>query len=704
MALALRDLKSASSRGEQPTADEVQATVQRLTDLHRRRTDVDFEMTQLLWCDHAVPLPADVAKTKPTEVHAMLGWKQAGLVLGVMSNQRPTLKVATQRRGQTKQDEAESMAGYANKSPHMIERQSGEKTFELKTIDQLVYGRGVVALEPLTGQYKGAPTRDTYKGNDDAYLKDLSQWKAKQGTQTGRLPVLRRHVSATNFYAIENPEEGGLTVTAEKRIRYLRDLKADPRYRDHLGGIGDWYDKLASGNQRVADLVQCGLWIVQDKDWCSYALLPLSFTDNDQADDQIASYAWGLQQSLGAQLIYQHPNRLGRPNYVVTPGLPSPTADPARKQRGIFYDARHLMREVCETLTIRSIRLRNNAFPAWIFIEGPQRQNETDVLPAPQSPEQRQVKLARGNGMVTKFYNGTLQQVLETGTPDEQPHLDDIGRRADSLMLSDEILSGGASGYEYNSLRNTIMARLNPILRGQEVAAVREFEMEWDWLAVMGESASVSAIESNGAATYTLDPRETDFEDLVIEAEFELERPEDDQAKAQLVKTYVEAGIYDMQTAREKVLKETNHKEIDFRRALEAFKQDPAYQQAIKQRAARDAGILLDQQAAQDQAPPGLEQLLEVSKPLLQALGNLVAQNPAAPGAQRVMQAMQKAGMAGQQPQSNSPAPPPAAGGQVAAPPAAMLPAPPPALGVGGGRAAGQAVQAGGPNMTGGFA
>lgn len=697
-----RTTKQQSRRPAAPSQAAVIDTVRRFQDYYSRRDEVDAEAELLLWCEHPISLPPDVAKANPPVTHAALLQRQVGLVLGVLSNQRPTLKVGSLLRGQTRQEQAEGIAGFANRYGPLNERQAGteEGYYLLKTVDQLAFGRGVTAVEPMTRQYATAPRKDSYD-TADAYRTAVDRWKRQQGTGTGHSPILLRHVPARSFYHFSSPEMGGMYVSAERRVRTLRDLLADDRYTLNLGKFQDWYDQQSDTNRRAADLVQVALWIVQDREWCSYLLDP-TLTDTDPTNDQLSTYAWGMQ-SLGATLVYQHPNRLGRPNYVITPGLPSPSRDPARRFRGIGYDARWLMRRICEVLTIRGIRTRDNAFPAWLGIRGNTNPNGQEVEPEPMAPEKRKVQLARGNGQITILDNITLQQMLSSGGQDEIPFKEELERHANDLMLPDAILQGAASGYEYNSLRNTVMSRLNPVLKGQEAASLAEFHMTWQWLAVMGESASVSAIEKDGAATYTVDPNEVAWEDLVVESELELERPEDESAQIQKVNEAVQGRVMSMKRARSRYMKIEDSNQEDFQIALEEYMRDPANMDAIKQRAAKEAGLILDQQAAAAQAPPDLAALLQLSAPLLKALAMLA--QPGQPGYQAIQAAMQKSSMQPPQNGGGAPGAPPASGA-----PAAQQPTPqaaPPVMGppgLSGGRAPGQNVQPGGRRMTGGLA
>jgi hypothetical protein len=699
-------------RPSAPSETLVIDRVRRLQDFAADRDLVDRGQTELLDCSHPIALPRNVARKNPPLTHAAMLERQVGLVLGTIANQRPTITVASLLRGQSRQEEAQGVGGFANRYMPLAERQSGRDVYVPKTRDQLVYGRGVTAIEPFTAQYADAPVREDYP-SADAYHAANDRFTRRQGTGAGRLAVLVRRVDARSFYWLDSPERGGIYLTAERRVRTLADLLEDPRYAGALDGTpwARWYDETRSRDRRAADQARVGLWVVQDPDFCSYLVDPLPVSDSadDTADTAVQ---WGAQ-SMGAVLVRTHPNRLGRPNYVVTRGQPSSSADAARDTQGIGYPARWLIRQICEILTLRGIRQRDNAFPAWLAIRGPQQGGSREVLPDPLPPEQQQVELARGNGLVTILDNVTIQQVLSKGGDDEIPYAEKLEHHANNLMLPDAILETGASGYAYNSLVTTVRSRLNPVLNGQATAAIEEFRLVWDWYRVMGEPLSVTAIEKGDAVSYTVDPREVDWEDFVIESTLELERPEDVQAKIQQVVMAVQNGVRSMKGARSEYLHLEDSAAEDEQIAVEAYLKSPDVQQAIQQRAARDAGILLDQEQAAAEGPPDLATLLQLSEPLLKALAMTVA--PGQPGYEAIMAAMQKAHLqpppaatppAGQG--GGPPPPPPPAGGPppvIGGGPPPMGPPPgPPNMPLPGGRAPGQNVQPGGPTLTGGLA
>jgi hypothetical protein len=717
---ALDDYRATSDRPPKkgrpaaPTESLVIDRVRRLQDFAADRDRVDEGQTQLLDCSHPIELPRSVARTNPPLTHAAMLERQVGLVLGTIANQRPTITVASLLRGQSRQEEAQGIGGFANRYLPLAERQSGKAVYVPKTRDQLVYGRGVTAIEPFTAQYADAPRRDDYP-TADAYHTANERFTRRQGTGAGRLAVLVRRVDARSFYWLDSPERGGVYLTAERRVRTLADLLGDPRYAGALDGTpwATWYDGVQARDRRAANQARVGLWIVQDPDYCSYLVDPLPVPDSadDTADTAVQ---WGAH-SLGATLVRTHPNRLGRPNYVVTRGQPSSSADAARDTQGIGYPARWLLRAVCEILTLRGIRARDQAWPAWLAIRGPQPGASAQVMPDPLPPEQQKIELTRGNNMVTILDNVTLQQVLSRGSDDEIPYAEKLEKHANDLMLPDAIMETGASGYAYNSLVNTVRSRLNPVLQGQATAAIEEFHLVWDWYAAMGEPLSVTAIERGNAVSYTVDPRDVDWEDLVIESALELERPEDVQAKIQQVVMAVEKGVRSMKSARSAYLHLENSAAEDEQIALENYLKSPDVQQAIQQRAARDAGILLDQEQAAAEGPPDLATLLQLSEPLLKALAMTVA--PGQPGYEAIMAAMQQANLQpppqAQQPPAGGgvPSPPPPAAGSppvIGGGPPPMGPPPgpvgPPAVPLPGGRAPGQNVQPGGGRMTGGLA
>lgn len=699
--LRLADVQAgrASTRGGPPTKADCRRLIDGSRDewsgpmaLMRRQDDVFFST-------HTISLPEDIEKSGPTYVYSFKAAQQVLGGEGLLGNRKAEIKLApTNTRSDAARSRVELMQNHMNRGFDRLEQQADDPVFSKVVQDVLKFGRGVDCLEPdprRIGSYSKTPADfDEPK----AYRKDRQKFLDRLGERGGRLPMNLRHVPPMNFMYRESPERGGIAVAIERRDRYVADVMDDPRYRDSEALDWLWREYYRSGtlDDRLAGTQKVSVWTVQDGRWTTQFVTPPLRALESQSPywrpDSAPVDAFSISQDIG-EIAFQQRNPLGRPWYTVTKGLRTSSSNSALSLVGMYYYAMGLIVNLDWLLTIQSNALKEQAFAPWVYLRAAPTINGQQG-PLLYDPQRRRVKIAHGNGFITELDPGTIQQLIAEAPPELLPMVEAIRREINLLLIPETLYdaANSSSGYEYNSIRNTVLGKMRPIIEGFELAMARRADLYADVLLWMGEEISVSTVRGNNLVeTYTFDPKEYRELEITSDTTFRLPRPEDSMADLQAADFAIEKRLLDVATSRERYLSVTNHDEIERAIALDDYKRSPQVAEFVISKAATEAGLALDQQAAESQGDVSQEQLLNTN-PALLAQAAQQAQ-PGTPGYAQILAAAQKAGLV----------PPTAASPQAAPPEQQLAPPAPAAPPVPIGPPAGQApASPGGPRLTGG--
>lgn len=607
---------------------------------------------------------------------------------------------ATNTRSDAARSRVELLQNHTNRGMDRLEQQSGEPTLAMVLQDVGKFGRGVDCLEPdprRIGSYD--KTLDDFS-EPRQYSKDRERFIARMGTRGGRLPMNLRHVPPMRFMYREDPERGGLAIAIERKDRPVSDIMADPRYRD--SSAREWISRryYDSGDRDARDVgaQMVSVWTIQDRRWTTQFITePLQEVQSATGRPASTSVdVFGGATDLG-EIAFQKRNPLGRPWYTVTKGLRTSSTDATRALIGIYWYAAGLIRNLDWLATIQANALKDQAFAPWVFIRGMPTVNGQQ-MPLLVDPQKRRLRIARGNGFVTELDPGTIQQLISEAPPELQAMVEMVRREINLLLIPESLFdsTGSSSGYEFNLVRNSVLSKLNPIIQGLEMAMVSRAELYADILLWLDERISVSTVQGdNLVETYTFDPEEYRSLDIAIDATFQVPRPEDNMADLQAAAYAIEKRLLDVARARERYLQVTNHDEVERAIALDDYKRSPQVAEFIITKAAEEAGITLEQEAAEAQGDVSVEQLLNTHPALLAQLAQQA--QPGTPGYAQIMEAAKIAGIV----------PPTAAAPQADpnAPPDnnALLPASPATPGPGPGSPSGAPLAAGQrPAMPGG--
>lgn len=657
------------------------------------------DQEDLYYSAYKISLPKDVEQEGPTYVYT---WKAAQQVMqaeGMFAGKKATVNLAAANtRSDSAKQRVELLQNHVTRGFDRLEQQSGEMTFGMVQQDVLKFGRGIDCLEPdprRIGKY--GKSMDDF-AEPGAYRKDRRRFIDRMGERGGRLPMNLRHVSPLDCMYREDAERGGVSSVIERRDRYVADVMEDPRYKDSaaLEWVFKEYYNSGTRDPYQAGAQKVSVWTIQDRDWTTQFVTPPLRAPSSQwaRPESVPIDAFTVSQDIGA-IAYQSRNPIGQPWYTVTKGLRTSSSDSARSLVGIYWHASSLIRNLDWLLTVQANALKDQAFAPWVFIRGMPTVNGQQ-MPLLVDPQKRRIRIARGNGYITELDPGTIQQLIATAPPELLPMVENIRRETNLLMIPEAMfdISQSSSGYEYNSMRNSVESRMSPIIEGIKMAMAQRVDLYVAELLWMGEDISVTTVEGDHLVqTYTFRPAEYRDLEVTLDTDLQLPKPEDNMADAQVAAFVVEKRLLDVARARERYMQITNSDEVDRDIALDDYKRSPKVAEWVIDKAATEAGITLEQQAAEAQGGVDTQQLLNTNPALLAQLAQQA--QPGSPGYAQIMAAAQQAGMT----------PPPAASPQAAPPEDTLLPpVQPPNAPIPMGPPAGQ-MQAtpGGPHLAGGF-
>jgi hypothetical protein len=637
-------------KGKAPTRDECRRLIDDLRDEWQPIHALMKAQDDLFYSAHKISLPKDVEAEGPTYVYT---WKAAQQVLqaeGLLGGKKAEIQMAaTNTRSDAARSRVELLQDHTNRGFDRLEQQSGEMTLAMVTQDVLKFGRGVDCLEPdplRIGKY-GKALEDFEEPAQ--YTKDRQRFIARMGQRGGRLPMNLRHVSPMSFMYREDPESGGLAVAIERRDRYAADIMNDPRYRGSAALEYIWRTTYESGNRsgdRAAGARKLSVWTIQTKEWTTQFITePLAepLVAGGRPTSQSAD-AFGTAQDIG-EIAYQARNPLGRCWYTVTKGLRTSSTDATRALVGCYYYATSLIKNIDWLLTIQANAMKDQAWAPWIYIRG-QPSASGLQMPLLVDPQKRRIKIARGNGYLTELEPGTIQQLISEAPPELLPLVENVRREYNLLLIPETLFdaTSSSSGYELNQVRNGVLSKLDPIIQGIELAMAQRAELYAAIVIWLNEEISVSTVEGTHLVeTYTFDPKEFRELEVTLKTELHVPRPEDSMADLQAAAYAIEKRLLDVARARERYLQVTNHDEVERAIALDDYKRSPKVAEWVIDKAATEAGLTLEQQAADAQGDVSVEQLLNSHPAYLAALARDA--QPGTPGYASIMKAAELAGI-----------------------------------------------------------
>lgn len=650
--MSQRDIEkqdAAERKGTPPSRDELRRLIDDSRDtwqpLHSRmRSDDD-----LFYSAYKISLPKDVEAEGPTFVYTFKAAQQVTQAEGLLGRKKAQLAyAATNTRSDAARSRVELLQNHTNRGFDRLEQQSGEPTFSMVLQDVLKFGRGILCLEPdprRIGSYDKALEDFT---EPEAYSRDRQKFITRMGTRGGRLPMNLRHVPPTRFMYADDPERGGLRYAIERRDRPVSDVMRDPRYKGSkaLEWVNAAYLDHGTRDDRYAGAQMLSVWTVQDRHWTSqFVTAPMSDVSS-QSGRQPAntSDVFGGHEDLG-EIAFQARNPLGRPWYVVTKGLRTSSTDATKSLVGIYFYATSLIKTLDWLATIQANALKDQAFAPWVYLRGQPTVNGQQ-MPMLVDPQKRRIRIARGNGFITELDPGTIQQLISEAPPELAAAIEFVRHEQNLLMIPEALydMTSGSSGYQSNLIRDAVISKMNPLIEGMEQAMVEAAELYADTLLWVGETISVSTVQGDSLVeTYTFDPKEYQSLDIAIDATFSVPRQADNMADAQTAAYVIEKRLLDVARARAKYMGETAHDEIERAISLDDYKRSPKVAEFIINKAAEEAGLTLEQQAAEAQGNMGVDQLLNTHPALLAQLAQQA--QPGTPGYDAIMTAATQAGI-----------------------------------------------------------
>jgi hypothetical protein len=570
----------------------------------------DARRENMYWQTNPIPHPAHV-DFQP--VHMGVVPESVQRIRGVL-DESPRAKVIKTAIDQMTLRREESIEEAANAVFPALQDDSDYDTWDYIIEDVIRYGRGYDELLYVP-QYHSESNPDFPKRKGGESASDYNRRKLKFNLES-KLPLVWRHLPARNVYLWYDDAGVCEAIVAEER-RVADILKA---YDD----VPNLQSEVDDDPLRVLDKVYFLRYY--NRDWCLHWA-----TDIPAGAGSLIDAVSNAMHKFDGDVVHEEENPYKRVPIIETRGITSSDRGPARSQMSIFD---HMM-NICDYLD-QLVSQKATAVRQWAwatpFIKNTANKAAGFEQNIPWSPDSRPEPVEIISGMLHYLLPG--EDVGWFIAPGDGAGSNDllkvIQTQADLLGVSSSVFSGEAltaNGYLYNSIMNAIRSKYSPITRHVKRSHRQRVQLLFKCVELHGEPIYIyrEGDAERKSAWLQLDPDDLKDVHYNIEVDYEDHLPTDDAADAQLalLTTQGDNPLLDINTARERYLRDRAPEKTAQRVLIQKFMQLPPVQEFLMGRAVKRAQLELDYEDKAGPASIPPEVMAQLPPGLLAALGLL---------------------------------------------------------------------------------
>lgn len=607
-----------------PTSSDIGDLVGSVTDEFSDRETRDAWRDDLYWGETPIEHPAHI-DFEP--VHMNLGTAVVQNFIGILDDY-PTVRAHTTSLKDKEVSRTTKVEDYLNPLWAALEDDSDQDTFHLVKEDVIRLGRGndelLYAPHFRSDRAPGYPARRS----DESEM----AWKGRRDgwAQSQRLPLVWRHLPARGTFLWH--DDDGVSEALVVEERRVGDL-----LRRYPGGLSKLRDRRFRHTDHVFCLRHwtrewCTTWVSHARTFGTEQNVTSADLTGPRGIRTGSSGLFGLKVMDG-EVADQYPNLYGYVPITETSGVTTSDTRSGRRQISIMDHMLPLCLYLDRLVSQKASMVRTWAWPTPVLknlgING-QLIGEVPKL----ADDGRPIPVEVEPGFMLTLLPGEdiTWLIAPAAGVDVDEQIGLIMRQADMLGIPSAIFDASSvnssNGYLYNSILNATRARWSMIPRHIKRAHRQRCYGALRMVELYGEPLSVYR-EGDGKTTasewFTIAPQDVKDAYYQLDVHFEDHLPMDDAADVQMFLQVTADGPngpgMDMNTGRERFLRDNSPERTEARIRLQRWKLRPEVDAFLTAKAMEQAGYLLDAEeqgtpeelmalASQGGAPPGLQQLM----------------------------------------------------------------------------------------------
>ena len=590
---------------ERYISDLIQAAIEEFGS----RDKQDALRDAMYWQENAVEHPSHIPDFQ--EVHFGLATENVERIRGILDD-FPRTQVTPMSLADKEIKAATKVEDFLNTIFLALMDDEDRDVWDNIVEDVVRFGRGYDQLIYLP-HARSSAAEDFPQQNDlddDEYGKNLKDWKKR-----AKLPILWKHLPARSVFTWRDEEGISEAIVIEERR--VRDLIGKYKLPDLAREVEH------NPSVKFENAFFITYW---NRTWCSYWV-----SRQSAYRDKKKTPALDQLKSASGQIADSIKHDYGFVPIVETPGITTTSRDSARSTISVIDHLTPLAVYLDNLLSQKGSGIRRWAWATpFTKKKGPGVAN----YPQPTSDDERPDPIDIIPGKMHFLMDG--EDVGWFIPPEPGAGLDNqlemVARQVDSLGISSSLFASGAlqsNGYLYNSVMNAIRSKYSPIIkhikrahkqRCQQLLRIIEMYGEPLYLRKPGDG------KDEVGEWIDLGPKDIKAAYYTMTVRYEDHLPTDDAADMAMAiqATDGENPLLDINTAREKYLRDESPERTQERVLIQKYAGMPEVQQFLMLRAVKKAKMFLDEQShgpADELANLTEEQIMRLPPALLAQLG-----------------------------------------------------------------------------------